>query len=161
MSDSKIPEPTRVEVNPDCVTEPVMPKANLVYGNIVYYLCIASAMICTIGPLIAMMNVDNNVLNPQLLFGAIWEGKDAMGVWSVGGAEYPGGHFWITNLFKGDGFTQLGLAIGGSCAGPALLGSAYYFMTDEKRKEPLWAALSIWNVILIIIAVTGVLSLGH
>ena len=54
--------------------KPIMPKAQIVYGEIIYWLAIAAAIICMIGPVIAMSSVEDNVLNPHYLFASIFEG---------------------------------------------------------------------------------------
>ena len=135
-----------------------MPKAQVVYGDIVYYLTIVAALLCMIGPLVAVMAIDNNVCNPHYLFSAIWEGKDALQVWAAAGSEFPGGHFWMANLGKGDGLTQFGLVIGGSVALPALLGSTVYFLKDKMY---LWAGMALWVSLLILISATGIVGMGH
>lgn len=135
-----------------------MPKAQVVYGDIVYSLTIVAALLCMVGPLMAVMNIDNNVCNPHYLFSAIWEGKDAMQVWAAGGTEFPGGHFWMNNITKGDGLTQFGLVLGGSVALPALLGAAVFHLKDKMY---LWVGMSLWVSFLIAVSATGVVSLGH
>ncbi|WP_027184296.1 hypothetical protein [Desulfovibrio inopinatus] len=139
---------------------PVMPKAQVAYGDSVYWICVVSALLCMIGPLVALIDVDNNVINPHYLFGAIWEGKSIEEIWMVMGNPFPGGHFWIDNMFTGDGLTQFGLVLGGSSALPALLIAAYFYMKD-KPKHPLWAGLALWVSFLIIFSLTGILSAGH
>lgn len=139
---------------------PQMPVAQIVYGEIVYWLCVVAALICTVGPLFAMSNVDNNVLNPHYLFGAIWEGVAAPGVWALSDSGVHGGHFWLTHLFRGDGFTQFGLVVGGSVALPALIGAAIAYVA-EKPRQTLWFLLAGWVAFMITISCTGVVSLGH
>ncbi len=139
---------------------PQMPVAQIVYGEIVYWLCVVSALLCCLGPWLAMAFVDNNVLNPHYLFGAIWEGVAAPGVWALGGNEIHGGHFWIDNITKGDGLTQFGLVVGGSVALPALLGSAFCFLFGKPR-QMLWTLLSLWVAFMITISCSGVVNLGH
>lgn len=137
---------------------PLMPKAQIVYGETVYWLCVFSAILCMIGPFVAMLNVDNNFLNPHYLFSAIWEGKDAAAVWSVAGEEFPGGHFWMQYITSGDGLTQFGLALGGFVAAPALVLASILYLKD---KEYLWFFLSLWVTFLIAVSAIGVVGSGH
>lgn len=139
---------------------PQMPVAQIVYGEVVYWLCVIAALVCCVGPWLAMSNVDNNVLNPHYLFGAIWEGVAAPGVWGLSGGEVHGGHFWLSHFFKGDGFTQFGLVLGGSVALPALVAAALCYLFDKPR-QILWVCLSMWVAFMITISCTGVVSLGH
>ena len=64
---------------------PKMPREQIVYGEIVYWVTIVAALICMIGPFIAMWNVENNVLNPHFLFAKIFEGKSTDAVWGEAG----------------------------------------------------------------------------
>jgi hypothetical protein len=61
------------------------------YGEIVYWVTIVAALLCLVGPLVAMANVERNVLNPHYLFAAIFDGKSPEEVWKAGGGEFPGG----------------------------------------------------------------------
>ena len=55
------------------VEAPKMPRANNVYGAIVYWITIIACIICMVGPVISVASPDNNVLNPYKLFNAIFE----------------------------------------------------------------------------------------
>jgi hypothetical protein len=135
-----------------------VPTTNLIYGEIIYWITVIAAIICMIGPVIAMADVENNVLNPHFLFAAIFEGKDAHTIWEEIGGGFPGGHFNIKNLSKGDGFTQLGLALGCSCACWALLVSAFFFL---KEKSYLFVWLSLFTAGMIFFSMTGIINMGH
>ena len=135
---------------------PIMPRAQLVYGAIVYWITIAAALICMIGPVISMASVENNVLNPHFLFAGIFEGKNAAAVWQDVGGGFPGGHFWFKNFTKGDGFTQFGLALGCSVALWALIGTAIAYL---REKTYLYVSLSLWVAALVLLAATGIVSM--
>ena len=72
---------------------PKMPRAQTVYGAIVYWVTIVSCLICMVGPVISVASPDNNVLNPYKLFNAIFQGKDAQTVWQEEEALFPTGLF--------------------------------------------------------------------
>ncbi len=137
--------------------KPEVPLAQIVYGEVVYWLCITAALICAIGPVISLLFVDNNILNPHFVFAALWEGKSAEAVWQEAGEGFPGGHFFLRNLTLGDGFTQFGIALGSISALPALLAAsvAYFF---EKPRNYLYAILSLWVVLLIAFASWGIIA---
>jgi hypothetical protein len=137
---------------------PIMPKAQIVYGDVVYWICVISAVLCMVGPLVAVMDIDSNVANPHFLFSAIWEGKDAIEVWRIAGEKFPGGHFWIDNMHLGDGLTHFGLVLGGGVALPALLAASVFYLKDRMY---LWAGMSVWVCILILISATGIVGMGH
>ncbi len=123
---------------------PPLPRAQLIYGEVVYWVCVVSAIICAVGPVISMANVDNNLMNPHKLFTLIWEGKSANAVWEEGAGGFPGGHFYLGNFTKGDGFTQFGIALGCGSALPALLVAAFLGYLREKPVAWLWFAMCLW-----------------
>ena len=134
---------------------PKMPRAQIVYGGIVYWVTILACIICMIGPVISVASPDNNVLNPYKLFNAIFEGKDAKTVWQEVGGEFPGGHFYLKNLTFGDGFTQFGLALGCSVALWALIAAAIAYAADRIY---LYVALSIWVAGLVGLSMVGIVG---
>ena len=137
------------------VEAPKMPRANTVYGSIVYWVTIASCIICMIGPVLSVANPDNNTLNPYKLFNAIFEGKDAQTVWQEVGGGFPGGHFYLKNITQGDGFTQFGLALGCSVALWALIATAVAYFVDRNY---LYVALSIWVGIMVALSMVGIFA---
>jgi hypothetical protein len=134
-----------------------MPRAQIVYGEIIYWVTIVSAVICMIGPVIAMASIDSNVLNPHFLFASIFEGKSAETIWNEVGGGFPGGHFYLDHITTGDGFTQLGLALGCSVALWALVAAAILYL---KEKHYLFVLLSIWVALLVALSAIGIVR-GH
>lgn len=134
---------------------PKMPRAQTVYGAIVYWITILSCIICMIGPVISVASPDNNVMNPYKLFNAIFEGKDAQTVWKEVGGEFPGGHFYLKKFAYGDGFTQFGLALGCSVALWALIASAVAYASD---KIYIYVGLSIWVAIMVALSMVGIFA---
>lgn len=135
---------------------PVMPRAQLVYGAIIYWITIVSCIICMIGPVISMASVDNNVMNPYYLFAGIFEGKNAATVWQEVGGGFPGGHFYFKNFTLGDGFTQFGLALGCSVALWALLAAAIAYLWE---KIYLYVILSLWVALLVAVSAIGIVGM--
>lgn len=135
------------------VEKPQIEREQIIYGEIVYWITIAAAIICMIGPVISMANVDNNVLNPHYLFSGIFEGKSAETIWKEVGGGFPGGHFYLSNFTKGDGFTQFGLALGCSVGLWALIAVAFAYL---KQKNYLYMSLSLWVSIMIFISMIGI-----
>ena len=117
-----------------------IPASQRVFGETIYWLCILAAIVCMIGPVIALLSVDSNIMNPHFLFASIFEGNTAGEVWREVGGGFPGGHFWKDNIFTGDGFTQLGLVIGCASALPALLATALVFIFRKKERALLLLA---------------------
>ena len=134
------------------------PVSQRVFGETIYWLCILAALVCMIGPTIALLSVDSNVMNPRLLFDSIFNGNTADVVWKEVGGGFPGGHFWKDNLFTGDGFTQFGLFIGCASALPALLATALVYIFRKRERAFIWVFFSLALSILCTVSVLGLLS---
>ncbi len=134
---------------------PTMPRAQTVYGAIVYWVTIVACLICTVGPVISVASPENNVLNPYKLFNAIFQGKDAQTVWQEVGGGFPGGHFYLKYFTYGDGFTQFGLALGCSVALWALVAAAFAYVSD---KIYLYVWLSLWVAAMVALSMIGILA---
>jgi len=130
-------------------------RPQIVYGSCTYWLSIVAAMICAIGPVIAVAFQYKNIMDSHYLFYSIWVGKTAEAVWQEVGGGFPGGHFWIHNLTGGDGFIQFGVVLGCSCAFVALIGTAIAFLR-EKPRDTGWALLSLWVASLVILSALGI-----
>ena len=138
--------------------KPKVPRAQNVYGKLVYWFSITAAIICTIGSVITVAFPNNNLMDPHYLFPTIWEGNDPEAVWQEVGEGFPGGHFWMNNLTTGDGFTQLGLEIGCFCSALGLMGAAIAYLCGKPRSYG-WAVISLWIVMLVILSVLGIFGL--
>ena len=135
-----------------------IPTAQILYGDIVYWVTIGAAVICMVGPVIALIAPENNLLNPHYLFAAIFAGKDAPTIWNEVGQGFPGGHFWYGHLTYGDGLTQFGLALGCSVALWALLAAALSYTRQRVR---LYALLALWVALLVFLSAAGIIKEGH
>lgn len=135
--------------------KPKVPLTQVVYGQIVYWVCIIATLICIIGPALSIAFPDNNFLEPQYLFGTLWQGSAPQTIWQKLGGGFPGGHFWIHNLNTWDGFTQLGIVIGCVSAGLGLLIATIFFLREKPRSYK-WALLSIFTTSLIFLAAVGI-----
>ncbi len=134
---------------------PKMPRANTVYGAIVYWITIISCLICMVGPVISVAFPEKNVLNPYKLFNAIFEGKNAQQVWQEVGGDFPGGHFYLKNLTYGDGFTQFGLALGCSVALWALIAAAIAYSKDRIY---LYTIVALWVAFMVALSMIGIIA---
>lgn len=134
---------------------PIMQLSQRVYGEIVYWGTVLAAIVCMIGPYISVKNPENNVANPLYLFAAIFEGKDTATIWQEVAGGFPGGHFYLDYFTYGDGFTQFGLAMGCSVAAWALIPVALIYL---KEKNPTYAILSLWVMLLIVLSMIGIVS---
>ncbi len=135
---------------------PPVPRAQYAYGTAVYWFCTISALICLLGLFMAMLNTGKNMLNPHLVFPAVWEGKNASDVWLHAGGGFPGGHFYISNLSSGDGLTMFGIALGSTAALWGLLAAAAGYLKDKSYG---YAAISLFLSFVILFAMAGVVNL--
>jgi len=132
-----------------------IPVEQAVYGDTVYWVTILAAIICMIGPLVSMVFVDDNVLNPHYLFAAIFAGKDSETIWKEVGNGFPGGHFWWYHFGTGDGFTQFGLVLGCSVALWALLAAALVYL---RKRVLLYALLALWVAAMVALSTVGLME---
>jgi hypothetical protein len=134
---------------------PKMPRAQTIYGEIVYWITIIACIICMIGPVISVAAPEKNILNPYKLFNAIFQGKDAQTVWQEVGGGFPGGHFYLKYFTYGDGFTQFGLALGCSVALWALIAAAFAYATD---KIYIYVGLALWVAFMVALSMIGIMA---
>jgi hypothetical protein len=111
-----------------------------------------------VGPLIAIILVESNVMNPHFLFASIFEGNTAEVVWEDVGGGFPGGHFWKDNLITGDGFTQFGIAIGCASALPALVATALVFAFRKKERSFIWVFFTLAIAAICTVSILGIFS---
>jgi len=137
---------------------PKPPLYNIVAGDILYWLCIIAAIICMIGPCISILFPENNVANPYKIFDLVWKGEKAEKIWveTTKEGKYPGPHFWIKNITKGDGITQLGIWLGCSCALPAAFISGLIFLF---KREWIYWLISLWVSFMIFFAMLGIIEM--
>ena len=137
---------------------PVIPRAQVAYGTIVYWITFASAVIVTIGSALALIFPDHNVLHPAASFGAIFAGHGPDQIWAASReGAFPGGHFYLRNMLTGDGLTQFGVAIGCAAALPALLAAAVAY---GRARAYGFALLSLWVGAMVLFAAAGIIALG-
>ncbi len=136
---------------------PSVPKVQILFGEIVYWVTIGAAIICSIGPLVAMLDPGDNVVNPYFLFASIFAGKTAPEVWAQAAGGFPGGHFYFNHLTTGDGFTQFGLALGCSVALWGLVAVSFVYLLKER--SVLYGVLSLWVAALVLLSAIGIVEM--
>ena len=138
--------------------QPQMPRAQRIYGEIIYWMTIVACILCMIGPAISVAYPERNVGDPYRLFNAIFEGKSAEQVWEEAGGGFPGGHFYLEHLDYGDDFTEFGIALGCSCAFWGLLAAAAAYASE---KNWLYVILALWVATLVFLSMSGIVAKGH
>ena len=132
-----------------------IPTSQRVYANVIHWVTLAVSIAALFIPIFVLANSSNNVLNPNMIFGLIFEGTSPNEIWatsSVGG--FPGTHFYLQNIFKADSWAMLtvniGCVVGLFAIVPAVI--IQFF----KEKSILNACLGCTMAALIVCAVTGV-----
>jgi len=138
------------------VKNPKIQRSQIVFGDIVYWLTIAAAIVCMVGPVMAFASMDSNVINPHHLFVNMWAGLEPEAIWGTAGEVEIGAHYWVRNLVAGDGFTHFGLVIGSSAVIPAMLAAAIVYAFKERSLG--WALAALWIVGLVSVSVLGIVS---
>ena len=135
-----------------------IPKSQRIFGGTVYWVMIFSAVGAFFAPVFILADPANNVLNPNLIFGAIFAGATPAEIWSysVTGA-FPGAHFYLNHITRADSWAMLFTAIGCGFGLFGLIPAVAYQIKIEKD----WFCAVLGTIIasLIFLSVMGVLSL--
>lgn len=122
------------QIEDDEDDRPLVPRAGIIYGDIIYWGTIIGTFIVMIGSVITFTTT-NNYLDPAYMLSAILDGKTVDEIWR--GAEgvhgTPDGHWYLTHLGTGNGLTMLGIAIGVFSVTPAIFASAYALYEDNHK----------------------------
>lgn len=136
---------------------PDVPRAQRIFGDVVYWLCIVATALCIVGPVLSLLYPERNVLNPYFLFSTIWKGAKPEEVWKQVAGGFPGAHFWVGNLGSFDGMIQLGLVIGCSCTLFALVPTAVSYLRTRPRGL-FWVIVAAVIAAEVVLAALGIYS---
>ena len=139
---------------------PIVDKSQLHYGAATHWITFISCLISMITPVFILMFPHSNLLNPALLFNAIFEGLSPAEIWEAAGAPFRPGYFWnlfLSNIFSPDGFASLGVALGCSVTLWALIPALWQFI---KKKEYFYVCVSLFVIILIALAMSGLVNMA-
>ena len=139
---------------------PEIHKSQLHYGEVVHWITIVSCLITLIAPVLILMFPGRNLLNPALIFNAIFEGKRSAEIWEAAGVPFKPGDFWklfLGNIFTPDGFATIGLTLGCSVTLWALIPAAWQFI---KKKEYFFVCVSLFVIALIALAMSGLVNMA-
>ena len=139
---------------------PLIEKSQIYYGKVVHWTTIISCLISLIAPVLILMFPDKNLLNPTLLYNAIFEGKNPAEIWEAAGLPFRSGDFWkiFTNsFFTPDGFATFGLILGCSVTLWALIPAIWQFI---KKKDYFYVCVSLFVAALILLAMSGLVNMA-
>ena len=91
------------------------------------------AMVSAIGSVMALLVLDNNVLDPARTFSAIWQGMGVAQIWAAAGGVQPGGHWYLYQLTRGDALAMAGLALAVASVVPGMVWSAARLFVEGDR----------------------------
>lgn len=134
---------------------PEVSVAGIVYGEIIYWGTVAGSVIAIIGATIATV-FTKNVIEPAYLFSQIWEGKSPATIWEGAVGAAPKGHWYLANLFTGDGLAMAGLAFGVFAVTPGLFLSGFVLL---KKKDMVYGGLAVIAGLISLVACLGLIAL--
>ena len=139
---------------------PAINKSQLHYGIVAHWVSFASCLIALIAPVFILLFPKHNLSNPNLIFGAIFEGKRPAEIWAAAGVPFESSGFWklfLQNFFTPDGLATLSVALGCSIALWALIPSAWQFI---RKKEYFYVCVSLFVIALITLAMSGLVNMA-
>ena len=139
---------------------PEIDKSQFYYGAVAHYVTFVSCLIALAAPVFIMMFPGHNLSNPNLIFGAIFDGKRPAEIWAAAGVPFESSGFWklfLENLFTPDGFAILGIALGCSSTLWGLVPAVWQL---AKKKEYLYVCISFFVMGLIILAMSDLVSVA-
>lgn len=107
-------------------------QPSLVYGETVYWVTIAGALVAVIGSVVAFAT-NANLLNPAVTLAGIWEGQTAAEIWSRAGGVEPSRHWYLTALPSGDALAMTGMIGAIVSLVPATLATGWLMLRRQER----------------------------
>lgn len=134
---------------------PRVPRAGVVYGEVVYWFTVLGSVIAIVGSTIAMLGADN-FLDPSYVFSAIWQGESTVEIWEGAVGQIPNGHWYLPRLGMGDALAMFGLGLGVFAVIPAMVWSAIILF---KERESLFGALAVVSAMLCVVSCLGLIRM--
>ena len=135
-------------------------KSQLYYGKVIHWITIICCLITLFAPVLILVFPHSNLLNPTLIFDAIFEGKKPAEIWAAAGVPFKSGDFWklfLGNIFTPDGLATLGVTLGCSVTLWALIPALWQFI---KKKEYFYVCVSLFVMALITLAMSGLVNMA-
>jgi hypothetical protein len=139
---------------------PEIDKSQLYYGVVVHWITIISCLIALLTPVFILIFPHSNILNPTLIFDAIFEGKKSAEIWEAAGVPYKSGDFWklfMGRFFTPDGIAMFGVVLGCSVTLWGLIPALWQFI---KKKNFLFVGVSLFVMALITLAMSGLVQMA-
>ena len=139
---------------------PEINKSQLHYGVVAHWVSFTSCLIALAAPVLILLFSKNNLSNPNLIFGALFEGKRPAEIWAAAGVPFETSGFWnlfLGNFFTPDGFATLGITLGCSVTLFALIPAFWQFI---KNREYFYVCVSLFVMALITLAMSGLVNMA-
>ncbi len=147
---------TNTPIEPLLIPKTNLPTSVSVYANIIHWTMLLVSVAALFIPVFVLANPANNMLNPNTIFGAIFNGAAPNEIWGTSAfGTFPGMKVFLQNLTKMDSWAMLnvytGCAVGLVAVVPAVI------IQSLRERERLSAWLGTAMILLIICAMIGVI----
>jgi len=139
---------------------PVHDRAHAHYGGVMYAIGFITCIIALLAPVLILLFPHSNILNPNLVFSAIFSGQSPAEIWLATGVDFRQGNLWRLmreNIFTPDGFAMFAIALGCGSAFLALCTAAWNY---AKGKKWFFLGVVLFNQLLVALAMTGLINMA-
>ncbi|MEZ4358179.1 MAG: hypothetical protein R2876_06095 [Eubacteriales bacterium] len=135
-----------------------VPTSNIAYANVIHWGTIFFTVLALFAPLFMLIDQSSNLLNPSLVFGAIFNGTSVSEIWKLSTTgSFPGAHFYLNYIGLAESWGQI--AICGGCAIGLFALAPTILIQVFKEKSYVQAFLGLIFFALILFSAIGVLSI--
>lgn len=133
-----------------------LPLSHKVYANVVHWVTLISAIAALFIPIIILINPSSNYLNPNTIFGLIFDGAKSSEIWAASSTgAFAGAHSYLNGLSNGDAIAQLFVNIG--VAVGLIAGVPTSLIQIFKEKDYLYGSLGLVFSALVVLAMCGII----
>tara|TARA_E500000178_G_C16804204_1_gene653873 strand:- start:190 stop:624 length:435 start_codon:yes stop_codon:yes gene_type:complete len=136
--------------------KPPVPLSGIIYGEIVYWITIFSAVIVILGTVKTFLEPDSS-LPPAYILEAVLSGQSVSSIWvgtEIGGV--PEAHWYFSFMSSGEGLTTAGLALGVFSIIPATIVTSLFLW---RSRNEFFAGLALAAAIITVTSMTGIIPL--
>jgi len=146
------------ENNEVIVNKIKIPFSCIIYSEILRWITIVSTVLALLIPILILLKPNSNLLNPNLILGAIFSGASISEIWGMSlTGIFPGAHYCLTNLTRPDSWASLSINLGCSVALWAIIPAVFFQLFKEK--DNFSAVLGFIFASLLFLSIIGFLSI--
>ena len=136
-----------------------LPKSQQIFGGVVYWAAIVSVVGALLVPALILADPANNVLNPNIVFNAIFAGESPADIWAYSASGgFPGAHYYLDHILKADSWAMVFIVLGCMTGFLGLASAVVYQIVKEK--DWFCAILGTAICALIFLSMIGMISSG-